>query len=119
MGVGRDSLLVQQLGDIAGHDDQTGTRIDGRAGTLQLERLVAKRDLFELDLPVSLSPERDVIQLALERVLVDPSKDALAAVLFGRTEPEGEDGFVQQFLIDHVVKGGRDLVDGEVIIGQS
>jgi hypothetical protein len=117
--VNNDSLLVQQLGDVAGHDDQTGTGIDRSAGPLQLELFLAKRDLLQLDLPVSLPPERDVIHLALKRVLVDASKNALATVLFRRSEPEGEDGLVQQLLVDHVVERRGDLVDGDVVVRQS
>jgi hypothetical protein len=113
------SLLVQQLGDIAGHDDQTGTGVDRSSGPFQLELFLAKRDLLELNLPVPLPPERDVVHLALERVLVDASKDALATVLFRRPESEGEDGLVQQLLVDHVVERRGDLVDGDIVVRQS
>ena len=114
-----DLLLVQQLGNVTGHDDQTGTRVDSSPSTLQLQSLFTKRDSLELYLPVPLPPQRNVLELALVRILVDPSKDGLTAILFRVTHPEGEDRLVQQSLIDHVVERRRNLVDRDGIIGQS
>jgi hypothetical protein len=114
-----DLLLVQQFGNVAGHDDQTRTGVDSSPSSLQLQSLFTKRDSLELYLPVPLPPQRDVLELALVRILVDPSKDGLTAILFRVTHPEREDGLIQQSLIDHVVERRRNLVDRDGIIGQS
>jgi hypothetical protein len=79
----RDLLLVQHLGDIRRHNDQRSSGIDRGTGALQLEFLIAKADLLELDLPVSLSSDGDVGNLALERGIVCSTKDAFASIIFG------------------------------------
>jgi hypothetical protein len=109
-------LLVEHLGNVGGHDDQRRSGVDGRAGALQLELLVAKANLLKLDLPVTLTADGHILDLASVGRLVDTAKDGVASVLLGRAEAEGEDGLVEETLVEHVVEGGHDVVDRDGVV---
>lgn len=111
-------LLVQKLGQGAGED------VEGRAGVkddtsvLELGNLVAKGNGIKVHLPVGLAAEGDVLDLALVTVLVDATEDSLALAL-GVGEVESENGLVQETLVDHLVEGRDDAVDGDGVVGQT
>lgn len=55
-------------------------------------------------------------------VLVDAAEDdlgPLAAVVVGVAQVEGEDGLVDQLLVDHVVEGRHDPVDRDGVVAQA
>lgn len=94
------------------------TSVDGSARGLELESLLAEHDLLNCDLPVSLPPEGNVLDLALVVGRVDSSEGCDTLLRVG-SEPEGEDGGVEEALLDHVVEGGDDVLDGDVVVGES
>jgi hypothetical protein len=94
------------------------TSVDGSASGLELEDLLAEHDLLNSDLPVSLPPHGNVLNLALVVGGVDSSegRDTLLGV---GSEPEGKDGGVEEALLDHVVEGGDDVLDSDVVVTES
>lgn len=94
------------------------TRVDRGARVFQLERLVSELDLFELDLPVTPPPHGDILDLALEVLLVDATKDGLALLGVG-AHPERKDGFVEEALVEHVVEGGDDVRDRDGVVAET
>ena len=102
---------MQHLGDVRRHDDQRSSGIDRSAGTLELELFVTKANLLEFDLPVPLSADGNVGDFALVRTVVGSAENAFSSIVVGRAEAEGEDGLVEKLLVDHVVEGGRNVVD--------
>ena len=94
------------------------TGVDRGARVFQLERLVSKLDLFELDLPVTPPPHGDILDLALEVLLVDATKDGLALLGVG-THPEREHGFIEEALVEHVVEGGDDVRDRDGVVAET
>lgn len=112
------NLLVQELGQSAGEDIEGGTSVKNGTGVLLLSNLVAESNRVEVDLPVSLAAERNVLDVALVVGLVNTTKDNLAlTLLVGQVE--GKDGLVQELLVDHLVEGGDDVVDRDGVVGQA
>jgi hypothetical protein len=112
-----DLLLVEHLGDISGHDDQRSSGIDSSSSVLQLELLLSETNLLQLDLPVSLSPDGNVLDLASVGILVNTTKDGLSSILFAGSESEREYGLIEQLLVKHVVEGGYNVVDRDGVVG--
>lgn len=112
------NLLVEKFSKVGGESVQRRASVENDASVLHLSNLVAKSNGLEVDLPVSLAPKGDVVELALIFVLVDATKDNFALVIFiGNVE--GEDGFVQEFVVDHLVEGRDNAVDGNGIIAEA
>lgn len=109
-----DSLLVQHLGNVRRGHDQARSSVNGGTRVLELELFVAKRNSLELDLPVALAPDGHVLDLASVRRVVDTAKHGLASILFRGAETEGEDGLVDQLLVDHIVERRDNVVDTAV-----
>lgn len=96
------------------------TSVDGSTSALELENLVSELDLFELNLPVTLAPERNVINLALEVLLVNSTERGLGVVRFGvGAEVESKLRLVEETLVDEVVEGRDDVGDRDGVVGQS
>lgn len=113
------SLLIEHLGDIRGHDNQRSTSVDSSTGVLEIELLLAETDLLKLDLPVSLPPDGDILELTAVGGIVDTTKDGLTSVGLARPETEGEDRLVKQVLSEHVVEWRDDVVDRDSIVGET
>ena len=76
---------------------------------LKLRNIIAVANSIEVDLPVGLATERDGGDLASVLVLVDTAKDNLGlAILVG--EVEGEDGLINELLLNHLVERRGDPV---------
>lgn len=112
------NLLVQELSQSAGENVQGGTGVKNGTGVLLLSNLVAESNGVEVDLPVSLAAERNVLNIALVAGLVNTTKDNLALALLV-SQVEGKDGVIQELLVDHLVEGGDDVVDRDGVIGQT
>lgn len=95
------------------------TSVNGSTGVLELEFIVTELNLLQFHLPVRLPPDRDVLDLATVRGLIDPSEDGFTAILFRATETEGEHGRVDELLVHHVVEGRGDVVHSNGVIAQA
>lgn len=95
------------------------TSVNGCASVVELELLVAKADLLQLNLPVGLPPYRDVLDLARVRAIIDASENGLTTILFRVTETEGEDGRIKESLVDERVEGRHDVVNRDGVIAKT
>lgn len=112
------NLLVEQLSQGAGEDVQGGTSVKDSTGSLELSNLVPKGNGFDVDFPIGLAAKRDIFNLAGVVALVNTAKNGLAAFI-AAAEVEGKDGLVQKLLVDHLVEGRNDLVDGDGVVAQA
>lgn len=78
--LGSTNLLVNNIGNVRGKCNQRCSSIDSSSGVLELKDLVSKGELLKLDLPVSLSSDGGVVDLALVVCLVDTSKDGFSSL---------------------------------------
>jgi hypothetical protein len=115
------NFLVQEFGNGGGQSDERGTSVQDDTSVVHLSGLVTEGDRIEVNLPVSLAPQRNLGELAGVVVLVHATKGylGLGAFVVGVSEVEGEDGFVQQALVQHVVERRDDLVDTDGIVSQA
>ena len=114
-------FLVEQLSESGGQSDERGTSVEDGAGLVDLGGLVAEGDGVEVDFPVCLPAQRDLDHVAVVVILVHATEDALRlrALVIGIGEVEGEDGLVDQTLVDHVVERWDDLVDGDGVVSET
>ena len=81
------------------NEEDTEDGRDPRArvlSVLELEDLIAELDLLQLDLPVSLPPDGNVLDFALEGRIVNATEESLASIFLGVTDTEGEDRLVKE-----------------------
>lgn len=111
----------QKLGKSRGQSDQGGTGVENDTSVVQLSNLVAKGNGIEVNLPVGLAAERNLGQLASVVALVDTTEGSLGVVtlLVGVAQVEAEDRLVKQTLVQQIVEGRGDLVDGDGVIAQT
>lgn len=112
------NLLVEHLGVGSGEDVEGSAGVEDGTSVLQLGSVVTDRDGQKVNLPVSLAAERDVLDLALVVGLVDTTEDDLALTL-GVGQVEGEDGLVDELLLNHTVEGRHDVLNGNGVIAQT
>lgn len=115
------NLLVQELGHGGGQSNERGAGVEDDTGVLELGSVVAEGDGIKVDLPVSLAAEGNVDHLAGVVALVDATESGLGLVtlLVGVAQVEGEDGLVQETLVQRVVEGRDHLVDGDGVEAQT
>jgi hypothetical protein len=70
------------LGEIRGKSDERSAGIDGGAGILQLECLLAKGETFKGDFPVASSTDGKPSDLAGIMIFIVPSKHSFATIIF-------------------------------------
>lgn len=112
-------LLVEHLSDIGWHDDKRRSSVNSGTGVLEFELLLAKADRFKLKLPVSLSSDWVVVELASVGRLVDTTESGLSSILLGRSESETKDGLIEELLVEHVVEWRDNVVDRDGIVGET
>ncbi|KAI3486309.1 hypothetical protein L1887_50203 [Cichorium endivia] len=112
-------LGVEDLGRVGGHGDERGARVDGGRAVVQLELLVAQRELVQRHLPVALALDGRPVDLARVVRVVDAAKHRLAAVGLRGAEVERHLGRVEQALVDHLVHRRYDAVDRDRVVGQA
>lgn len=112
------NLLVEQLSKSRGEDVQGSAGVKDGTVSLKVSGLVAKGNGIEVNLPVSLAAEGDVGDLALVVRGIEATKGSLALITFlvGVAEVEGEDRLVNSLLVNKVVEGGNNLVDGNGVV---
>lgn len=112
------NVTVDNFGEVGRKGNEGRSGVDRSAGALQLEDLVSELDLLELDLPVSLAADGDVVDVSSVVRLVDTSE--CRDTLFGvRAEPEGKDGVVEETLVDHVVERRDDMLDRDRVVSET
>lgn len=112
------NLLVQELSKVRGENVQRSTSVEDSTSALELGSLVTERNRFDINLPVGLAAERDVLDLALVVVLVDTTENSLATLVI-TAEVESKDGLVNELLVDHLVERRDNLVDGDGIVAET
>lgn len=113
------SLFVQHLGDIRGHNNQRRSSVNSSTSVLELELFVSKSNRLKLNLPVSLPPDGNVLQLASVCALINSAEDSFASILLRATETEREDGLIEQVLREHVVEGRDNVVDRDGVVTET
>jgi hypothetical protein len=110
------NLLVQELGKIGGQGNQGCTSVQNDTSVLELSSLVAERDGVQVDLPVCLAAQGNLGNFSSVVVLVNSAKDNLGRLIaILAREVEGKDGLVDEALVDHLVEGRDDAVDGQSV----
>lgn len=112
------NLLVQELSKIGGEDVQGSTSVEDSTSAFELGSLVTERNRLDVDLPVGLAAERDVLDLALVVVLVDTTENSLATLVI-TAEVESKDRLVNELLVDHLVERRDDLVHRDGIVAET
>ena len=114
-------LLVQQLSKSAGEGNERSAGVEDGTHVVELGTLLAEGDGVKVNLPVGLTSEGELGELASVVVLVDATEDGLGLSLLvvGVTEVEGEDGLIKQVLGDHLIERRRDLVNTDGIVTQT
>jgi hypothetical protein len=113
------NLSIEHLSDIRRSSDEGGASIDGGASVLKLENLITESNRLELNLPISLATNGNVIDLASVVVGVNATKDGLAWVFLRVTDTEREDRFVEKTLVEEFVEGRSDVIDRNRVIGKT
>lgn len=113
------SLLVEHLGNVGGHDNEGSSSVNRCARVLKLELLLTKADLLELDLPVALSAEGNVLELAVKGSLVKPAEGDITAVLLRAAEAEAKNRLIEQLLREHVVEWRDDVVHRDGVVRET
>lgn len=112
-------LLVEELGKGGWECDEGRSGVKYNTSVVKFSSGIAESNGVKINLPVSLTPKWDVGHLAGVVVLVDATKGDLRDILLtvgSVTKVEGEDWLIKESLINHVVEGRDDLVDGNGII---
>lgn len=113
-------LLVQELCDGGGKGNEGCAGVKDDTSVVHLSSLLAESDGIEINLPVGLAPQWDLGHLAGVVALVNSTEGGnglLARV--GIAEVEGEDGLVKETLVEHVVEGGNDFVNGDGVVTET
>ena len=111
-------ITVDDLRDIGRHSDEGCSSVDSGTSVLEFEGLVSELDRVEFNLPVSLAADRDVVNVTLEVVAVDSTENGLTHFRVG-SEPEREDGVVEESLVDHVVEGRNDVLNRDRVVSET
>lgn len=110
------NLLVEELGKVGGESDQRSTSVQNDTSVLELSSLVTEGDGVQVDLPVSLAAQGDLGDLSSVVVLVNTAEDDLGRLITVLARKvEGEDGLVNQALVDHLVEGRDDAIYGQSV----
>jgi len=113
-------LLVQELGDGGGKGNEGCTGVKDDTSVVHLSGLLAESDGIEINLPVGLASQWDLGQLAGVVALVNTTEGGNRLLTrVGVAEVEGENGLVKKTLVEHVVKGRNDLVDGDGVVAKT
>lgn len=83
--------------------------------------IVTESDGIQVNLPIGLTAEGDLGHLPCEVALVDAAEDSFGIITFlvSITQVKRKDWFIQQALVNHVVKGRDDLIDGDRVKAQT
>ena len=98
---------------------QGPTSVNGSAGVLELKLVVTQRHLLELDFPIGLPADRDVVDLASIRTVINAAEDGLAAVFFRGAEAERKHRRIDELLGNHLVEGRDNMVDGDGVVRET
>jgi hypothetical protein len=109
---------LQELSNGRGEGDERCASIQNDTGVVHFGSLVAKCDSIKINLPVGLTPQRNVGELATVLALINTTESSLG-LLVGVAEVEGKDRLVKEALIKHVVERWDDLVDRDGVVSQT
>jgi hypothetical protein len=111
-------VTVDNLGKVSGKSDERRSGVNGSAGAFEFKLFISELDLLELNLPVSLAANGDVVNVTSVVSLVDTTESCDTLFRVG-SEPESENGVVEKTLVDHVVEGGDDVLDRDRIVSKT
>lgn len=86
------------------------TGVDGSTCIFERKLVIAKLDLFKLNLPVSFATKRNIVNVSCVVSGIDASKDNLSAICIAVPHAEGEDRLFKKLLVYHAVERRRDVV---------
>lgn len=114
-------LLVEEVGQSGWEGDQGSSSVEDDTGVGELGSLITKANGVEVNLPVGLAPERDLDHLAGVMALIDAAKDSFRSSLSfrGIAKVEGEDGLVNEALVDKAVERWDNLVHGDGVVSKT
>lgn len=114
------NLLVEQLREGGWEGNEGSAGVEDDTSVVNLSGSVAKGDCIEIDLPVGLAAEWDLGHFPSVVIFIDTAEDGLGVIaVVGVAEIEGEDGLVEEALIEHLVERRRDLVHADGVISQA
>lgn len=109
-------LLVEELSKGRWESDERSSGVKYNASVIELSSGVTEGDRIKINLPVCLTSQWDLSDLAGVVVLVDTTEDGLGLItlaVVGISKVESKDWLIQELLVDHVVEWRWDLVDGD------
>ena len=114
-------MNLQELSNGAGQSDERSASVKNGTGRLELGRLVAKGDGVKVNLPVSLTAERNFGHGTSVVVLVDTTKHGLGlnTLVLGVAEIEREDRLIEQTLLDGRVEWGNNTIDADGVVAET
>lgn len=115
-------FLVEELSHGGWEGNERGSGVEDDTSVLKLSSVRTEGNGIQINLPVSLTSQRDGGDVASVVRLVDATENSLRLILLtilGVAEIESEDGFVKKILLDHVVEWRRDLVDGDGVVSET
>ena len=115
-------LLVKKLSKSGWESNEGSSSVEYDTSVVELSSRVTEGNSIEINLPIGLTSQWDGGDLAGVVVLIDTTEDSLRLIslsVVGIAEVEGENGFVQKTLVDHLIEGWDDPVDGDSIISET
>jgi hypothetical protein len=112
------NFTVEQLRKGGRKSNQRRSSVEDGSSVVQIGALSAKADRVEVDLPVSLAAEGNLDHLARIVRLVNTT-EGRHRLLLCVAKVESKHFIIKETLIDHVVEGRRDVVDGDGIVTEA
>lgn len=111
----------QELSKSRRQGDKGSASVQNGTGFVKLCDVIAKGNRVKVNLPVRLPAKRDLDQITSEVISVDTTEGGHRVITFGVgiSKIEGKNRLIKQFLVQHVVERGNDLVDRDGVISQS
>lgn len=112
------NLSIEKLGDARGENVEGGTSVEDGTSVLKFGDLIAKSNGVEVNLPIGLAAERNVLNLARVVGLINATKGSHRTFI-AASKVEGENRLIQKLLVHHLVKGRNNTIDGNGIVAKA
>lgn len=111
----------QELSKSGRQSNEGGTGVQDDTGVLKFSHIVTESNSIEIDLPVRLATQRDLDEITTVVALINTTEGDLGAIAFlvGVSQIESKNALVKEILVQQVVEGRDDLVDGDGVETQS
>lgn len=112
-------LSVEHLSVISWHCNQRCTSVNNSTGALKFSLIFAKLDAVQLYLPVSLATNWKLDEFALVMALIDSTESGNRVCFATESKVEGEDWFIEETLLDHVVERWNHSINGDCVVSET